>query len=51
MGSHFSLKSGINDKNSAVWLIVFEVIGRPVLPVPQQLVPVPRMDSRVTKAA
>lgn len=25
MGSHFSLKTGINYKNSAVWLIVFKV--------------------------
>lgn len=40
-----------NYKNSAVWLIIFKVTGRPILPVPQQLDPVPRMDSRVTKAA
>lgn len=25
MGSHFSLKTGINYKNSAVWLIIFKV--------------------------
>lgn len=25
MGSHFSLKTGINYKNSVVWLIIFKV--------------------------
>lgn len=43
MGSHFSLKSGINYKNGALWLIIFKVTGRPILPVPQQRDLVPRM--------